>query len=535
MSAGSVPTQPVTSVVGYKTLGGRGGGAMLGASATGGIIRPGSAVVGVYDPPTPIPPPRRYNCPHQRPNLVSFHDTSLWPNNVCPAAGMDFSLPANTHVILWRNANTFGQHFGVVTVPPGSALIIGENISHGVSIAATGFIVRGSFLAGSSTCRLSTRLTITLHGTRPSTRAALDALPAHAKGISVTGQLELHGQLYHRTWTRLARRVQPGDTSVLLQAPVNWVAGQQVVLTTTALKDSREWHRNEVLTLTGQVTPPHGFGSALNLATPATHAHEANDAWQGEVGLLSRSIIVQGAAGDSEPTDTSPLACADSDWYVLGSTSKSCNNHKTGYGAHVRAAGAAAVLRLSGVELRRVGQTNVLGRYPVHFHMMGDVAAPDGGLPRALVRDCAIHRSYYRCVSVHGTNRSLVSTTVAYDAVGHCYYLEDGVEEYNTFEYNLAAHVHWIGGEPGRSTGQTCASVDQTDDLLNPADVTASGFYVTNAQNTLVGNAASGGWAGFAFPNLPFAIKLHKSAGFVPMSRDLLRFEGYTPSPLPTP
>ena len=77
--------------------------------------------------------------------------------------------------------------------------------------------------------------------------------------------------------------------------------------------------------------------------------------------------------------------------------------------------------------------------------------------------------------------------------------LEDGVEERNVLEYNLASHIHFIpgpDGSPGRSNGQTCADVHQSDHLSLPADVTAAGFYITNAHNTLVGNAASGGWAG---------------------------------------
>ena len=40
------------------------------------------------------------------------------------------------------------------------------------------------------------------------------------------------------------------------------------------------------------------------------------------------------------------------------------------------------------------------------------------------------------------------SVTVCYcllQVTGHCYYLEDGVEEFNTLSYNLAAHIHFMG------------------------------------------------------------------------------------------
>jgi hypothetical protein len=96
-----------------------------------------------------------------------------------------------------------------------------------------------------------------------------------------------------------------------------------------------------------------------------------------------------------------------------------------------------------------------------------------------------------RCVVVHGTNDTLVSTNVAFDIIGHCYYLEDGVEENNRIEFNLAAYIHVIG-EPAQGWSQAGANFIETPSLLNPADSSASGFYITNAMNTFIGNSASG-------------------------------------------
>ena len=42
---------------------------------------------------------------------------------------------------------------------------------------------------------------------------------------------------------------------------------------------------------------------------------------------------------------------------------------------------------------------------------------------------------------MHGTNNVLLENNVAYDAFGHCYVLEDGSENGNTFKYNLGAGV----------------------------------------------------------------------------------------------
>ena len=54
-------------------------------------------------------------------------------------------------------------------------------------------------------------------------------------------------------------------------------------------------------------------------------------------------------------------------------------------------------------------------------------------------------RSYFRCIVIHGTNGLQVRRNVAFHVHGHCFYLEDGVEENNWLEGNLAAYVHPIG------------------------------------------------------------------------------------------
>ena len=182
--------------------------------------------------------------------------------------------------------------------------------------------------------------------------------------------------------------------------------------------------------------------------------------------------------------------------------------------------------RYSGIELFRMGQKNVMARYPLHFHMMHSS-------PTSFIQDCAFHHTYYRCVSIHGSNDTTLSRNVAFDITAHCYYIEDGVEEGNTLEYNLAANIHPITEVNGVATdwyrngyGQDGITVLESPDLLIPADVAAGGFYITNANNKFIGNAASGGFAGFSFVNLPGCIGLHKSSPIIPQERPLMKFQG---------
>ena len=308
-------------------------------------------------------------CPHEAGSgsLLSWHDPATWANGALPSANAAITLPTASRVLI---SQSVVEQLGLVTIPAGSELILGRtDASFGtIRLHAKGIVVNGALRAGSPTCRLQTPVEITLHGARSATRAARDSTPPTSKGIFVSGgTLDLHGKLYHRTWARLARRVVAGDRVVLLQARVNWEAGQRIVLVTSALKDSRDWHRNEQATIAALRTEglPAGVGSAVLLTSPAQYVHEANGDYQVEVGLLSRKIVIQGAADDSEPTDVSPSACEDSTT-ILQSRSVPCaNSYLTGFGGHVLITGASAIGRIAGVELFRMGQTNVLGRCTV--------------------------------------------------------------------------------------------------------------------------------------------------------------------------
>jgi hypothetical protein len=159
---------------------------------------------------------------------------------------------------------------------------------------------------------------------------------------------------------------------------------------------------------------------------------------------LTRNIKIQGAEIDSKPADTQPSSCQLYDHYggqrsAFGYDQVACPlTHLTGYGGHIihHSGGKGYV---EGVELYRMGQTNVLGKYPIHYHVLANNCSD------CYFTDSSVHESYYRCISIHGTHNLTVSENVAYDVTGFCYYLEDGVEEDNTLSYNLAAHIHFIG------------------------------------------------------------------------------------------
>ena len=53
------------------------------------------------------------------------------------------------------------------------------------------------------------------------------------------------------TWTRLDQTAEAGSTKIVLQQPVDWEAGESIVITTTGHKDARE--ETEVHVIKGDV------------------------------------------------------------------------------------------------------------------------------------------------------------------------------------------------------------------------------------------------------------------------------------------
>jgi len=498
------------------------------------------------------------NCPHDRTDLRDWNDPTLqWPSNGMTTSppspdGTPIVLPQSTSIIIRKGmlTATSSTPYGRITVPTGSSLIFddtgtGDGDGEPIVLHTLGIHVDGGALeAGSTTCRLEGKIRITLHGTytpppdNGSDRHLADPAPdVEVKGIVVSdvpgARWDFHGKLYHPTWTRLAAPV-PGygtggagstpsvrNAELFLQDCVNWPQGGTVVVTTSHVKDTRSYNYNEEGIIKNSadsvrcVTIDGKQYGKITLEEPLLHYHHAGEReYQCEVLLTTRNIVIQGNQY-SEPTDTTPIGCPTT---YPGFTDMPCpNTFLTGFGGHTIIMGQSEG-RLRGIEFYRMGMTNVVGRYPVHFHY-----STTGSL--SAVTDCSVHRSYYRAYTIHNTFHLDAMRNTAYDVTGHAFYLESGVEEFNRVEYNMVAFVHSIDGTVIMSATETGS--EQTSTISVPADHTASPYYISNVHNYIIGNAASGGWAGMQFPILPQpADPKLRFNGVVPKDRPSLLISG---------
>jgi hypothetical protein len=86
--------------------------------------------------------------------------------------------------------------------------------------------------------------------------------------------------------------------------------------------------------------------------------------------------------------------------------------------------------RLANIELFRVGQAFKIGRYAVHFHMIGAVH-------KSYARGCSTHEGFNRAFTIHGTHHLRLLNNVVYHVKGHNFFIEDAIETQNIVSGNL--------------------------------------------------------------------------------------------------
>ena len=380
-------------------------------------------------------------------------DTPQIPSS--PELPLPDAPPPTAHNALWSDPATWGGELprsgaDVVILPEqkilldvsppdlGSLKIAGSLIfdERDIELSAEWIRVTGSLEIGSKDEPFTHNATITLTGPDEDIMGMSNKFLVAMEG----GVVQMHGET-RTAWARLAKTLNKGDTTLELDTTPTWRTGDKIVVASTDF-DYEQAETFEVVSVSG---------TTISLDKPADFVHWGEGETYGgktvdmraEVGLLSRNIKVQGDA-------VSEL---------------------NGFGGHFMAMGGE--LYVSGVELYRMGQRAKMGRYPIHWHLMGDDSRGQ------FLTGSSIHHSFNRCVTVHGSNGVFVQNNVAFDAPGHCYFLEDGIEIDNVFEANLGLSVH----KP------------EEEHALLPSDLDFRGpatYWITHPDNTFKNNVAAG-------------------------------------------
>ena len=281
-------------------------------------------------------------------------------------------------------------------------------------------------------------------------------LPMGSKFIAAKSgaRWEMHG-LPRKSWTRLSATALASDQSISLTDSVDWGPGDSIVIASTDYNP----HLAEAL----EVATVSSDGKTLTLSAPLAYMHYGRiDSFsngvrwfemdeRAEVGLLSHNILIQGNTA----------------------------SEASRYGAHTMSM-AGATSHISNVEFFLAGQAGILGKYPFHWHKAQNVKGQ-------YIRNCGIHRSYNRAVTVHSTDSALVEGVVGYDHFGHGFFLEAGDEEGNTFLNNLGLITRVPKGFKAVEPHDSVPAEEGGGLFKLPAT-----FWITNPSNNFIGNAAAG-------------------------------------------
>jgi hypothetical protein len=173
---------------------------------------------------------------------------------------------------------------------------------------------------------------------------------------------------------------------------------------------------------------------------------------------LSRTWLDLGA--DAKPEDVTIILSDDVTGWQVGDEVV-----VTGTMYHAFSQGSISYARFA-----HLGKEGVLGRYSIHFHLVGNT------MRGSSVVGAAIVDSHNRWITVHGTNYMIVRDCVGYQSVGHGFFLEDGTEVYAVFDRNLGMQAY--GGAP-------------LPDQVMPFDPNdGAAFWWANGRNTFVRNTA---------------------------------------------
>ncbi len=369
-----------------------------------------------------------------------WSDASAWPNNQVPAFGATVTIPEGKTIMLDQNVTLAGLNV------MGTLRFEAKDLE----LKSNYVMVHGRLEVGSTSAPFMNRATITLTGA--ASNADMMGMGTKFLGTMGSGGIELHGE-NRSSWTKLSATANKGANSITLETAPNWRVGDELVITSTGY---RGWWGDQTETRTVTAIA----GNTVTLDRALEHQHwGVNQTFDGkilderaEVGLLSKNLTVQGD-GTAE------------------------------FGGHVMIMPGGA-LRANGVHFSKMGQAGKLGRYPIHWHTVGNGNGQ-------FLKNSSISRSNNRCVVMHATDNLRLENNVCFEVKGHGIFLEEGSETGNVITGNLMVKAE----KPTEAQ------------RLLPSETQPAAYWIANPDNDVSNNvAASSSGMGYwlAFPMKPF-------------------------------
>lgn len=235
-----------------------------------------------------------------------------------------------------------------------------------------------------------------------------------------------------------------GGSATLARIPVGWQPGDTLVLTS----EQGDHSLATLVSLSGNLLTyvENGTGSRGTPLTGYVLDYEGEQV-KPKIGNLSRRFQVIAA----DVTDASP-------------------NHRS----HVTVMGWAS---LNNVEFRNLGPRAKLGRYPVHWHLVGNAAGQ--GINGSSIWSATADPGN-RWLTIHSTQGLSVHDNLMYRSQGHGIFMEAGDEFDNSLVGNMTVAIHHPEELPN------------VDERIFPGTSHATNHYWVRQGNTYDNNVAVG-------------------------------------------
>ncbi|KAF1512602.1 Fibrocystin, partial [Eudyptula albosignata] len=304
--------------------------------------------------------------------------------------------------------------------------------------------------------------------------------PYGVKFLAVrNGTLSIHGWMPEVAFTLLKSSAHANDTRLMLQKPVDWQPGDEIMVGRTGFGDAQQQEEMAVIEFVNN--------TELYLRSPLRYSHNVGEGWvngqslplSAVVALISRRVVVQGNVTMERMSHL--RQCVKAGVTRGGSrclykrSERQLGSRDLGAIVVVEAfQGEANRLRMEGVQFRHVGQA-------FQQHLSALTVAGNVWMADSYIRGCCILDSFGQGLRLTGISNLTVDSNVFYNILGHGLLLGEGLEEGNRVSNNIV-----IG-------------LSGTDGLSNVETLSPAGIYVRGPANHIEGNTVCAAGYGYFF------------------------------------
>ncbi|XP_063186731.1 fibrocystin isoform X2 [Chroicocephalus ridibundus] len=304
--------------------------------------------------------------------------------------------------------------------------------------------------------------------------------PYGVKFLAVrNGTLSIHGWMPKVAFTLLNSSAHANDRRLLLQEPVDWQPGDEILVGKTGLGDTQQQEEMAVIESVNN--------TELYLRSPLRYSHIVGEGWvtgqspplSAVVALISRRVVVQGNVTMERMSHL--RQCAKAGFTKGGSrclykqSERQLGSRDLGAIVVVEAFhGEASGLQMEGVQFRHVGQA-----FRQHYSAL--TVAGNAWMADSYIRGCCVLDSFGQGLRLTGISNFSVDSNVFYNISGHGLLLGEGLGKGNRVCKNIV-----IG-------------LSGTDSLSNIETLSPAGIYVRAPANHIKGNTVCAAGYGYFF------------------------------------